>query len=76
MESEACADHAPTRHSIRDRALIGQAKALVMQRRNCDEQTAYRLLQKTAMNRRMKLVDVARRLMAVANIDLDRPAVG
>jgi response regulator NasT len=49
--------------SLRERALIDRAKALLMRRRRIGEPEAYRWLRRQAMDRGRRIVDVARALL-------------
>lgn len=53
---------------LADRKLIERAKGVVMKAKNLDEQAAYTLLRRTAMNDKRKLVDVARAVLTAAEI--------
>ncbi|WP_022949695.1 ANTAR domain-containing response regulator [Methylohalobius crimeensis] len=57
-----------TRTHLNDRKVVEKAKGLLMQRRGMSESDAYRLLRKTAMNRNLKMVDVARTLLELENL--------
>lgn len=46
-----------------ERAVLARAKAILMQRYSLDEQTAYAMLRRIAMDRRMRMVEVARRIV-------------
>ena len=52
--------------ALEDRKLIEQAKAIVMKQKGIDEQRAYVLLRRTAMNQNRKIADLARALVAAA----------
>jgi response regulator NasT len=52
--------------ALEDRKLIEQAKAIVMKQKGIDEQRAYALLRRTAMNQNRKIADLARALVAAA----------
>ncbi len=53
---------------LNDRKIIDRAKGLLMQRQNLTEQAAYEKLRKTAMDKSLKLVDVAQRMLDVADL--------
>ena len=53
---------------LQDRKVIDRAKGLLMQRQNLSEQQAYDKLRKTAMDKSLKLVDVAQRMLDVADL--------
>ncbi|OGT64790.1 MAG: hypothetical protein A2993_05400 [Gammaproteobacteria bacterium RIFCSPLOWO2_01_FULL_47_190] len=57
-----------TRNSLEERKLIERAKGIVMKQSNYDEATAYKAMQKIAMSRNMKLVDLARSIIAAAEL--------
>ena len=59
---------ADARSELQDRKVIDRAKGLVMQRRGMTEQQAYELLRKTAMDRGLKLGDVAQRILDAADL--------
>jgi len=47
---------------------IDRAKDLLMQRQGLSEQVAYEKLRKTAMDKRLKVVEVAQRMLDVADL--------
>lgn len=51
-----------------ERKIVERARGMVMKRRSCDEQTAYRAIQKAAMDRNLKMVDVARQVLNVSDL--------
>jgi response regulator NasT len=51
------------RSALADRKLIERAKGILMQSRGLDEDAAYKELRKLAMDRSVKLVDIARRVI-------------
>jgi response regulator NasT len=53
---------------IKNRKIIDQAKNLLMQRQQLSEDVAYARLRKTAMDKNMKIVDVAQRMLDVADL--------
>jgi response regulator NasT len=53
---------------LRDRKLIDRAKGLLMQRQGLSEADAYSKLRKTAMDRGLKLAEVAQRMLDVADL--------
>ncbi len=54
--------------TLKDRKLIDRAKALLMQHQNLSEEAAYARLRKSAMDKNLKLVDVAQRMIDVADL--------
>ena len=53
---------------LRDRKVIDRAKGLLMQRQGLTEQAAYARLRKTAMDKGLKVVEVAQRMLDVADL--------
>jgi response regulator NasT len=62
---------AQTRSALEERKLIERAKGLICKREGCDENTAYGLLRKSAMDHSVRLAVVARQV-----IDLLAPSGG
>jgi response regulator NasT len=56
------------RQALEDRKLIERAKGIVMSRAATDEQDAFRRLQKLASSRNLRLVDVARMIVAADDV--------
>lgn len=59
---------AQARSELVDRKLIERAKMLLMQRQGLSEQAAYDKLRKTAMDKNLRLADVAQRMLDVADL--------
>jgi two-component system, response regulator / RNA-binding antiterminator len=59
---------ADARSQLQERKAIDRAKGLLMQRQGLSEQAAYEKLRKTAMDRGLKLGDVAQRILDVADL--------
>lgn len=57
-----------TRLKLADRRDVEKAKGLLMKRRGLDEGTAYEMLRRMAMDRNLRLGDVARSLIAAAEV--------
>ncbi|MDP1529206.1 MAG: ANTAR domain-containing protein [Rhodoferax sp.] len=53
---------------LKDRKLIDRAKGLLMQRQGLSEEEAFRKMRKTAMDKGLKLADVAQRMLDVADL--------
>jgi response regulator NasT len=53
---------------LKDRKVIDRAKVLLMQRQSLSEEAAYAKLRKTAMDKNLKLVEVAQRMLDVADL--------
>jgi len=56
------------RDSLEQRRMVDQAKGILMKQMGYDEETAYRTLRKSAMDRNMKLIDLARSIITAAGI--------
>lgn len=59
---------ADTREKLADRRDIDKAKGILMQRRGLDEAAAYALLRRMAMDRNRRIGEVARALIAAAEV--------
>lgn len=59
---------ATARSTLEDRKVIERAKGILMQRRSLTEDDAFRLLRKIAMDRKIRLVAVAREVVAAAEL--------
>lgn len=53
---------------LKDRKVIDRAKGLLMQRQQLTEDAAYARLRKTAMDKNLKLVEVAQRMLDVVDL--------
>lgn len=56
------------RDQLADRKAIERAKGLLMKRRGCDEADAYRLLRRMAMDRNLKLRELADQVIAIDSL--------
>nr|WP_315463484.1 ANTAR domain-containing protein [uncultured Rhodoferax sp.] len=54
--------------ALQDRKVIDRAKTLLMQRQQLSEDAAYARLRKTAMDKNLKIVEVAQRMLDVADL--------
>lgn len=54
-----------TKNQLADRKVIDKAKGILMKRNGLSEEDAYKLLRKAAMDRNLRVVDVARTLLAL-----------
>lgn len=59
---------ASVRVNLDERKLIERAKGILMQRQGLDEESAYRLLRKKAMNQNRRIADVAHAVLSLADI--------
>jgi len=53
---------------LSERKLIEKAKGILMQQKGMDEDTAYRTLRKLAMDRNLKIADIAEQLIQFSNL--------
>ena len=58
---------AMARSELADQKALLKAKSLLMRQKNIDEESAHRLLTRTAMDNNLKLADVARTVIATLN---------
>jgi response regulator NasT len=56
------------RQTLEDRMVIERAKTILMQKLDLDEPSAFRRLQKTAMQKKKKLIEIARTVLAAEEI--------
>jgi two-component system, response regulator / RNA-binding antiterminator len=59
---------AATKAALEDRKIIDRAKAILMKARGIDEEAAYALLRKTAMDQKRKVADIAQQLVMAAGL--------
>ena len=59
---------AEARNALEDRKVIDQAKGILMRSRGIDENAAYNLLRKTAMNQNRRIAEVAQGLVMAAGL--------
>jgi two-component system, response regulator / RNA-binding antiterminator len=57
-----------TKTALADRKVIERAKGLVMKQKQMDEANAYALLRRTAMNRHIRMIDIAQSIVMAAEI--------
>jgi response regulator NasT len=57
-----------TRRALEERKVIDRAKGILMKAKGLDEDAAYALLRKTAMDRKQRLVEVAEALVTAAGL--------
>ncbi|SNT15373.1 response regulator receiver and ANTAR domain protein [Noviherbaspirillum humi] len=57
-----------TRLKLAERKVIERAKGLLMERHRCSEDEAYRKLRRLAMDKNLRLSDVAQRMLDVADL--------
>jgi response regulator NasT len=66
--SEMDAELHERKAELHDRKVIDRAKGLLMQRQGLSEQAAYTKLRQTAMNKSLKLAEVAQRMLDAAEL--------
>ena len=54
--------------SLAERKLVEKAKGILMKSRNCGEEQAYAALRKMAMDQKARLVDIANKIIAAADL--------
>lgn len=62
------AELAATRTALEERKIIDRAKAILMKARGIDEEAAYALLRKTAMDQGRRVADIAQQLVLAAGL--------
>jgi two-component system, response regulator / RNA-binding antiterminator len=62
------AELAATRAALEERKIIERAKAILMKARGIDEEAAYALLRKTAMDQNRRMADIAQQLVMAAGL--------
>ena len=69
QEEKALRDQlAEAKTSLEERKLVDRAKGILMQRRSLSEPEAYQLLRKAAMDRNLRIADVAKQLVEMADL--------
>jgi len=59
---------AQAKRALEERKVIDRAKGILMKARNIDEEAAYALLRRTAMDQGRKVVEVAQALVTAADL--------
>jgi response regulator NasT len=62
------AELAATKAALEERKIIDRAKAILMKARGIDEEAAYALLRKTAMDQNRRMADIAHQLVMAAGL--------
>ena len=57
-----------TKNTLAERKQVEKAKGIIMKQRGVDEETAYQNLRKMAMDKNKRIVDVARDVIAIAEL--------
>jgi response regulator NasT len=56
------------RSALDDRKDIDRAKGMVMKQKHCDEETAYKLIRKMAMDKNIRIADVAKQILDISSL--------
>lgn len=62
------AELAATKAALEERKIIDRAKAILMKARGIDEEAAYALLRRTAMDQKRRVADIAQQLVMAAGL--------
>jgi response regulator NasT len=54
--------------SLAERKLVEKAKGILMKRRQCGEDEAFKAMRKMAMDQKMRLIDIANKIIAAADL--------
>jgi response regulator NasT len=54
--------------SLAERKVVEKAKGLLMQRRGCNEDEAFKAMRKMAMDQKLRLIDIAKKIIAAAEL--------
>jgi len=57
-----------TRTALDSRKIIDRAKGIVMKQKNCNEEKAYQLIRKMAMDKNSRIVDIAKQLIELVDL--------
>lgn len=68
QEQKLHAELSDTKHKLADRKIIERAKGLLMARHGLGEQQAYEKLRSMAMNKKLKLAEIAQRILDVEDL--------
>jgi response regulator NasT len=68
QEQKLLAELADTRHKLAERKVIERAKGLLMAHHRLSEDQAYQKLRGMAMNKKLKLADIAQRILDVEDL--------
>jgi AmiR/NasT family two-component response regulator len=64
-------ENASLRQALQNRKVIDRAKGMLMKRHQWSEAEAFRRLQRTAMNRRLPMADLAQAIVDSQQVELD-----
>ena len=68
VEEELRSELEETRNKLAERKIVERAKGLLMERQQCSEDEGYSKLRRLAMDKNLKLVEVAQRMLDVAEL--------
>lgn len=54
--------------ALDDRKDIDRAKGVVMKQKHCDEETAYKLIRKMAMDKNMRIADISKQILDISSL--------
>jgi response regulator NasT len=57
-----------TKATLAARKLVERAKGILMKRRQCEEEEAYKLMRKMAMDQKLRLIDIANKIIEAAEL--------
>jgi two-component system, response regulator / RNA-binding antiterminator len=57
-----------TKATLAGRKLVERAKGILMKRRSCDEEEAFRIMRRMAMDQKLRLIDVANKIIEAAEL--------
>jgi response regulator NasT len=63
QEQKLLDELADTRHKLAERKVVERAKGVLMAHHNLSEEQAYQKLRSMAMNRKLKLAEIAQRIL-------------
>lgn len=59
---------AATKAALEERKIVDRAKGIIMKARNVDEDQAYAMMRRTAMDQKQRIADIARAVIAAADL--------
>jgi response regulator NasT len=68
QEQKLLDELADTRHKLAERKVVERAKGLLMAHQNLSEEQAYQKLRSMAMNKKLKLAEIAQRILDVEDL--------
>jgi response regulator NasT len=68
QEQKLLDELADTRHKLAERKVVERAKGVLMAHQNLSEEQAYQKLRSMAMNKKLKLAEIAQRILDVEDL--------